>query len=356
MKLSNLLQYHGEHRMRSSNSNSKNTGTVSSIGEKEIIRRLSNLFGSSLNKDVLIGPGSDDCAVLAMGNNECIVITTDMLHRKTDFPEQMSSWQIGWMSVAVNLSDIAAMGASPLGVLVAFGMEKSSDIEFIEDIAQGMHDCALEYGTSIIGGDIDTHDELTITGTAIGRMDRDKVIRRNGAKPGDILCVTGELGTAGAALFALENDVEVSSTIISSFFEPKPKVFEGIKLAKSGYATSMMDISDGLALSLYDIAESSNVGLIVNETDIPINQELKGVFDKEQLLNLSLYSGGDFQLIFTLKPDCVEQAMDLFTFSIIGKVVEYDKGIILNESSGKNSSICRKGYLQLENTGSISKL
>jgi thiamine-monophosphate kinase len=148
---------------------------VYSIGERSLISRLSEIFKASgsresLQKGILIGAGSDDCAVLDLDGEDCLVVTTDMLHRTTDFPAEMTPWQIGWMSAAVNLSDIAAVGAEPAGLLMAIGMPADTEISFVEELAEGMQACAGFCGTAIIGGDLDTHAELTVVGTALGRV------------------------------------------------------------------------------------------------------------------------------------------------------------------------------------------
>ena len=227
------------------------------LGERELIRRISEILG---------GVENDDCAVIDAGERY-LVATTDMLHRKTDFPDIMNPWQMGWMAVAVNLSDIAAMGAEPAGVLIAAGLPPEADLYFIDELFSGFGDCAAYYGTRIIGGDTDSHEELTITGTALGFVEKDLVLRRRGARAGDLLCTTGALGGAGGGLWAWQQGVE--SEFITRLLEPEPRLAEGRALAKSRAVTAMMDNSDGLALSLSDLAEVSRVGFVVQEEALP---------------------------------------------------------------------------------------
>ena len=144
------------------------------LGERELIRRISEILG---------GVENDDCAVIDAGERY-LVATTDMLHQKTDFPDIMNPWQMGWMAVAVNLSDIAAMGGEPAGVLIAAGLPPEADLYFIDELFSGLGDCACYYGTKILGGDTDSHQELTITGTALGFVEKDLVLRRRGARAG----------------------------------------------------------------------------------------------------------------------------------------------------------------------------
>ena len=182
---------------------------ASELTERELIARIAKLLARQ-GENTILGAGEDDCAVLEIEGDDYLLITTDMLHRKTDFPIRMTGWQIGWMSVAVNLSDLASKGARPLGVVMAMGIPPDTEVGFIEEIVRGMDECAGKFGTQIIGGDTDSHDELTMVGTAFGLVRKELLIRRSGAKAGDIVCVTGNIGTAGAALIALDKEIPVS--------------------------------------------------------------------------------------------------------------------------------------------------
>jgi thiamine-monophosphate kinase len=281
------------------------------IGERELIRRISEILG---------GVESDDCAVIDAG--ECyLVATTDMLHRQTDFPDIMTPWQIGWMAVAVNLSDIAAMGAKPAGVLIAAGLPPESDLYFIDELFSGFGDCAAYFGTRIIGGDTDSHQELTITGCALGFVKKDLVLRRRGARVGDLLCTTGTLGGAGGGLWAWKRG-ELQNKFIEKLLEPEPRLAEGQALAQSRAVTAMMDNSDGLALSLFDLAEVNRVGFQVSENKLPIAPGLAEMMGQEEAVNAVMSAGGDFELVFTVKPEGLEAARKACDLTVIGRVVE----------------------------------
>src|SRR4030067_758355 len=241
----------------------------SDLNERTLIEHIQGLL-SRPGKETIVGPGEDDCAVLDMGGDDYLLSTMDMLHRETDFPPQMSGWQIGWMSAAVNLSDLASKGARPLGILMAIGIPPDTELGFFDDIMKGMDDCAKSSGTKVIGGDMDSHQELTITGTALGLVNKDLLIRRNGANPGDMVCATGKLGSAGAALLSLQKKNAVNEKILKALFEPVPRINEGMALVKTRAITSMMDISDGLALSLHDIAKASCGGVMIYEYRVPV--------------------------------------------------------------------------------------
>lgn len=355
-----------------------NSKKVSSIGERALITRLTEIFKSPSRKEVLAGAGSDDCAILDLDGEDCLVATTDMLHRTTDFPEGMTPWQMGWMSAAVNLSDIAAMGAKPLGIMMAIGMPAETEITFVEELAAGIQACAEFCETAVIGGDIDTHEELTITGTALGRVKKNRVLKRSGARPGDLVCVTGYTGSAGAALEILQSkqrgieeagewrddrgyeqeteqgdEKKASETLLKSLLEPVPRTKEAQKLAASGAVTSMMDTSDGLAMSLHDLGRAGGVGFKIREEALPILPEVRNFASgpesgPEKLLELALYTGGDFELLFTITPERIKKVQDICKLSVIGECTKSEEGIMLERPDGSIVPIEQQGYQQLK--------
>ncbi|ABE53001.1 thiamine-phosphate kinase [Methanococcoides burtonii] len=319
---------------------------ISGINERELIGHLCSVFSTRKSPAIMEGAGSDDCAVIDISDEDCLVITTDMLHRKTDFPEVMSAWQIGWMAAAVNLSDVASMGATPVGFLSALGITDDMELGFAEDIARGMDACASFCDTSVIGGDIDLHDELTITGTALGRVKKEHLLRRRGAIPGDLVCVTGNVGSAGAALLALQNGFDISDDLLNTLLQPVPRTKEGQLLASTGCVTSMMDTSDGLAMSLYDLAETNGVGFIIFAEALPIDNEVISLVGYDDALELGLYTGGDFELLFTVSPSTMDKVKSVCYLNVVGEVTE-DTLISIKKTDGINVSINRKGYVHM---------
>jgi thiamine-monophosphate kinase len=297
--------------------------------ERDLIRRISEILG---------GVENDDCALIEAGERY-LVATTDMLHRQTDFPEIMNPWQMGWMAVAVNLSDIAAMGAEPAGLLMAVGLPPEADLYFIDELFSGLRDCAAYYGTRILGGDTDSHQELTVTGTALGWVEKDLVLRRRGARPGDLLCTTGSLGGAGGGLYAWQE--RLGSPLIEKLLEPEPRLAEGRALAKSGAVTAMMDSSDGLALSLSDLSAASRVGFVVYEERLPLAEGLEEMVGRERAVEMALGAGGDFELIYTVGREKLEAARRACQLTVIGEVME--EGIWM-EKDGERVRLEAKGY------------
>jgi len=318
------------------------TDRCADLGERELVRRITEILGIW---------EKDDCAVLEDGDRY-LVWTTDILHRRADFPEIATGWQIGWMAVAVNLSDVAAMGAVPLGLLIAAGIPPETQVAFVEEIFRGMNDCALGYGSRILGGDLDSFDELTLSGTALGWVEKDLILRRRGARPGDLLCTTGTLGSAGAGLrVALAAEGRGDRTVddpdlqalMRRLLLPSPRMEEGRALALSGAVTSMMDNSDGLALSLFDLSQAGGVGFLVHEEKIPIDPLVWEVAqDGDDGLDLALYSGGDFELLFTVSPDKIDDAARGCDLTVIGTVLGERE--ISIESGGARRRLQPRGY------------
>jgi len=244
----------------------------------------------------------DDCAVLPCGDR-VMVATTDMLHRTTDFMPGMTDWQVGWMSAAVTISDIASMGAAPAYLLIAVGLD---DWRHLGGVMKGAQDCCKKFGATIIGGDIDRHGELTVVTTGLGLVDSRNLVRRAGAKPGDLLCITGIPGQAQAYL---DGYTEFETFL----FEPQPRVAEGQLLGRSG-ASAMMDDSDGIALSLYDLSGVNSCGFAIESKNLPVPRGIP----PDPARELALYGGGDYELIFTLAP--AKHPVEGLSYRVIGTV------------------------------------
>ncbi|MDD1672373.1 MAG: thiamine-phosphate kinase [Methanomicrobiales archaeon] len=253
----------------------------------------------------------DDCAVLLL-NGSFLVATTDMLHQSTDFPPGMTDFQAGWMAAAASLSDIAAMGARPWGLLIAVGLDLPHRLR---PVLEGAVACGKSVECPIIGGDIDSHQELTIVTTGIGSVEKEYLVRRRGSQPGDLICVTSILGRAQAAL---EGYIQYRRFL----FEPRPRVREGQQIGRAG-ATSMMDLSDGLALSLHDLLRVNNAGYTIESRRLPIISDIP----EHKAQELALYGGGDYELLFTIPPDRVTELT--IDHHIIGTVIQ-DHTVLLD--------------------------
>ncbi|MHC1585860.1 MAG: thiamine-phosphate kinase [Candidatus Syntropharchaeia archaeon] len=293
------------------------------LQERELIDTICGRIPKR-DERIVVGAGEDDCAVMDVGGRY-LVLTTDMLHRSTDFPEEMSPYQMGWSVVSVNLSDIASMGAEPFVFTVAMGFPDNTEIKFVEEIMDGMEACSSKYGVTIVGGDVDKHDELTLVGTALGFVEKKKLIRRKGARVGDLVCVTGSLGNAALGMKIIEENLKVEKKLrermLKALFEPEPRVKEGIILAESGSVTSMIDISDGLSVSLHELGKASEVGFLIYDEELPVFEEVRSLTGDGYL-----YYGGDYELLFTVREWNKDMGIDA---KVIGKVIE--KGIFIKK-------------------------
>jgi len=315
---------------------------VGELGERALVKQLTELIDCSAE----LCPGADDCSAIAL-DDDYLVVTTDMLHKETHFPREMSGYQIGWMATAATLSDIAAMGAAPLGVTMALGIPRETDVTFALDVMRGCNACCTRHGTSLIGGDTDEHDEVTLVGAAIGRVGRDKMLTRAGAKPGDVVCVTGELGLAAAGVRMLLDrryaDHPLRESALKKLFEPDPRLGYGQALAASGAASALIDTSDGLSLSLYELSIASKCGFRLFAADLPISNAAKSVStDRSDELTLAIYRGGDYELLFTANRARLKAITVPHT--VIGSVIE--SGMQL-EVDGAVEPLKAEGYEHL---------
>ena len=243
----------------------------------------------------------DDCAAIDLGK-EYLLVTTDMMYQRTHIPAQMTPYQMGWFLVAINLSDIAAKGGTPLGLVLSFGFPKKISEQFLKELVKGADACAVAFGTTIVGGDTKETQEITLCGTAFGTVKKDEFMSRTGAYPGDVVAVTGTLGKAGAGYYALKRHSS-EKKLFKAFLEPVPKLKEGRLLAKQHSVTSSMDLSDGLSASLYQLQEINNVGFEIKKNALPLASELCLLIDKNHDIDpysLALHFGGDYELLVTM--------------------------------------------------------
>lgn len=290
--------------------------------------------------DVTLGIG-DDAAIVTPPPNQQIVITTDTLVGGVHFPEQTLPFDIGFKSLAVNLSDLAAMGATPAWVTLALTLP-TIDEAWLNDFSRGFFNLASEHKTQLIGGDL-TRGPLTITIQAHGFTPSGQAIQRNKAKPGDFIYVTNTLGDAAAALAILQNKIHFSKIDQPSFFEklnrPIPQIKIGTELRK--VANAAIDISDGLIADLGHILEKSNVGAIIDVDLIPLGNALQNHFSQEDALSFALNGGDDYELCFTVpieKKNLVPK-----NCTCIGKITDTKK-LDLQFSNGTPYHLRQAGY------------
>jgi thiamine-monophosphate kinase len=290
----------------------------------------------------------DDCAAIDFGK-KYLLVTTDMMYQRTHIPAKMSPYQMGWFLVAINLSDLAAKGGTPLGLVLSFGFPKKISEQFFKELVKGADACAVTFGTTIVGGDTKETQEITLCGTAFGTVKKDEFMSRSGANPGDVVAVTGTLGKAGAGYYALKRR-KSEKKLFQAFLEPIPRIMEGRLLAKQHSVTSSMDLSDGLSASLYQLHEINNVGFEIKKSALPLASELCSFIGNNHDIDpysLALHFGGDYELLVTLSPEAIEKAQKTLrnhgaNLTVIGTIIK-KKNIVLLDGESKRI-LENKGY------------
>ncbi|UTB34037.1 MAG: thiamine-phosphate kinase [Methanobacterium sp. ERen5] len=281
---------------------------------------------------------------------------SDMLMRSSHFPVEMSYRQIGQKVVAVNVSDLAAMGADAVGIIISMGLPKTMLVEEFDDLVDGILEACDKYGMALIGGDTNEAAELTLNGTCIGTVQKENVLMRSGALPGDILAVTGDLGLAAAGFEILgcdcqdklnEDSVKIS---IKHALEPEARLKEGKILSNNGHVSSATDISDGLLSELGEIidANESAIGITVHENWIPIPSEVFEIAEitHKNPYDLALSYGEDFELLLTISPLEFESIKTKLQLIKIG-FVDSTGTIKMVDKSGDTKVVTPKGYEHL---------
>jgi thiamine-monophosphate kinase len=251
----------------------------------------------------------DDCAAFDTPEESNLLLTTDMLHETTDFPDGVTSRVVGWRSAAVSLSDVAGSGGRAVAVVAAYGAPGFDDR--LDAFVRGASEACESVGARYVGGDLDSHDERTVVSSALGATD--DAVTRSGARVGDAVAVTGALGRTAVALRAFEDgDAERGNEL----FAFPPRIDEGVALAP--HASAMTDLSDGIAVGLHNIADASDVGFAVRSDEVPTHPDAR---------EDDIYVGEDYELLLTLPRDAVDEARASLSgtgteLSVIGEAVE----------------------------------
>jgi thiamine-monophosphate kinase len=271
------------------------------MDEFELIRRYFSHLGTA-RPDVLLGVG-DDAALLQVPEDEELVAAVDTIVAGRHFPEGSDAQSVGHRAMAVNLSDLAAMGARPAWALLALTLP-SPDPDWLEKFARGFGDVARAHGVALVGGDT-TQGPLAVSVQIMGHVPRGTALRRGGGREGDLLAVTGTLGDAGAGLAVLMgtlemNDAAAADELRRRFEYPTPRVEFGI--AARGLASAAMDLSDGLAGDLPKLAAASGLAARVDVDRLPLSRALESAAGAERARELALGAGDDYELLIAVPP------------------------------------------------------
>lgn len=327
-------------------------GKVSSLGEFQLI----NLLCKKLNhgEGVLLGPG-DDTAILELPPQD-ILVTCDVQIEGIHFDmEYFSFEQIGWKSLAVNISDIAAMGGVPKFALISLVIPESAEVSNIDALYKGLNYCADTYNVSIVGGNISKSPAgIQVDITIIGVAEKGKAVKRSGAQAGDSILVTSFPGLSSSCLRMLHSGFikeNIPEDMLKAHLEPQPRVDIGLFLSENCYATSMIDISDGLAADLNHICESSNVGAVLDTSSFPVHEDLKNSAENlsKNWMDFFLHGGEDYELLFTV-PSKIEdkvlsglKAVSELKITKIGRITS-ERQLLIQSPGSSLSNLSVSGW------------
>ena len=338
---------------------------ISELGEFPLIERLEQIVAAE-RADVLVGIG-DDVAVLNEREGELLLATVDSQVEQVHFlGQQITPRQLGRRALAINLSDIAAMGGTPRYALVSLALPTDTQVAWVEDLYRGLREEGDRYGVVVVGGNMARSPEgVFIDVCVLGRVRREHLLLRSGARPGDRVLVTGQLGEAGAGLKLLL-DARLSvppaerESLLSRLLTPTPRVTEAGAIARSGLATAMIDISDGLSSDIGHICERSGVGVRIWADRLPLSPAVRRVAGLVNIppWQLALTAGEDYELCFTAPPAAAPaliaavQATDT-PVTVIGEILPAEMGRRLVLPDGQEEPLTPGGWqhFQRERSG-----
>jgi thiamine-monophosphate kinase len=305
---------------------------IKDIGERALINQLCSLLPLE-REDVIIGPG-DDAAAFKI-KEEIVVFTTDVCVQDVHFHLHTDPHCLGWRVVAANVSDCIAMGASPLFATLALGLPPSLELEFIYRLYEGVKDASKTFSFSVVGGHTSSAQKIFVCCSMIGSTP--SLIRRKGAKPGELIFVTGRLGEAAAHRLIQKERGDAAS---QSLFYPRPPI-EKLSLLRE-YASSAIDVSDGFCKDLSSLLDASDVGAIVYKDYLPLSQKASSV--GADPLKLALHGGEDYQIIFSA-PSHAKEHLLKEGIHCVGKIMRKEEGrYFVNREGERLESFSDEGY------------
>jgi thiamine-monophosphate kinase len=315
--------------------------TVGEVGERKLVERILKLL-TPMPLNPL--PPWEDASAIDLGGGFIAVLKTDMLVWRTDVPPGMQPRDVGWKVVVMNFSDLAAKGAKPKAFLASIGVPRDTSVITVDEIIRGMDEASRHYDTYFLGGDTNEASEIIVAGVAFGVGERKKLMKRSGARPGDILAVTGAFGDTAASFKILLEDYDapegLKERLLRSVYIPRARVREGAALAETRVVTASIDSSDGLAMSLHDLSRSSGVGFRVERMPISGNAARFAQLHDLDPWELALYGGEEYELVFTVSPEGIEKVKKTLrsvgcTLLNIGVATEERRLIYLDEGMEK---------------------
>ena len=342
---------------------------VADVGEFGLIDRLADTLGDAAHaRDLIVGLG-DDAAVYRVGgaggdgSPRVHVVTTDALVEGVHFDRTYVPLRaLGWKAIATNVSDVAAMNARPRFATVALGLPNNLSVEGAQALYTGIAQACERYGLAVVGGDTTAAARLTLSVTVIGEAREDEIVRRSGAQPGDLLCVTGDLGSAAAGLQVLiagkedatggdgaaevRPDLTEFAYVVERQLMPQARLDRVETWAQAGVRpTALIDVSDGLASETHHLSQAGTVGAVIDGGLLPVHVQTALAaqrFDARPEAYV-LYGGEDYELLFTMaEADAPQLAAD--TYAVVGQIVSPDEGVTLRLPDGNRVPLQGGGY------------
>jgi thiamine-monophosphate kinase len=341
----------------------ENRTEISSLGEFGLIDHLTKNIELQ-NASSVLGVGDDAAVIDHFGKQT--VITTDLLVEGVHFDLMYTPMKhLGYKSVIVNLSDIYAMNAIPTQIVISLGISNRFSLEAMDEFYEGVYAACTKYGVDLVGGDTTSSQKgFIISVTAIGEVAPDKFVKRSTAQKGDLLCVSGDLGAAYVGLLFLERekkiymespgvqpDLEGESFVIGKLLKPEARKDIVEFLASSEITpTAMMDISDGLSSEVLHICKQSNLGCVLYEDKIPVNEQMKQAAFKFEIdpTACALSGGEDYELVFTIPQSEYDKLVLNEEISVVGYMTEPEQGAHIITKGGSKHALTAQGWNHLK--------
>jgi thiamine-monophosphate kinase len=322
------------------------------LGEFRFIDRITN--GCLVRTEGVIKAIGDDCCVFKAPENRVILLTTDMLVEDIHFlRNSITPHELGRKSLAVNISDIAAMGGIPGEAVISIAIPGTIEVEYLDQLYEGMKSMAREFQVNLLGGDTTSSPaHLVINVALVGWAAEDEVLYRSGAKEGDVIFLTGAVGASAAGLDIILSgrDFVDRGELFDAHLNPTPQIKEGRIIAGLKVANSLIDVSDGVASDLGHICEESGVGALLEESRIPVTETFRSYCSKFQLEyeKLMLHVGEDYVLLGSVPAESADKLKDALEsagcrFYPIGMIIK-GEGILLKGPDGKTRKIAASGF------------
>ena len=321
---------------------------LTDIGEAGLIARLQALC--STGEGVVKGIG-DDAAAVDLGGGRLLLVTVDSMVAGEHFlPDRMPLRLVGRKAMASGVSDIVAMNGRPRWAVVALSTPETLSVRAVEQLYQGLHERAEDYGVALVGGDTTRSRVLMVSVTVIGEVLRRDVVFRSGACPGDVLCVTGTLGASHAGLQWLlaeyADDTAASARALRAHYDPAARldVVQDWRLRKMR-PHALTDISDGLATEIHHLCEASHCGIMVDAALLPVSDVAEAIAQKlgEAALDYALYWGEDYELVFAASADELAK-LDPATYTAIGHFTRSSESMVIRSRDGHVHTLPNKGW------------